>query len=107
MLLIIFIQIFVIFHYLYSSENSLYNLVEVIDTEISKNMIIMVNEKKILNKIKDKENGDSSLRNIFQNPKENNSIEYEIKNHALNSLVSNIDYFTYSDSLQKDKRNYI
>ena len=107
MLLIIFIQIFVIFHYLYISENSLYNLVEVIDTEISKNMIIMVNEKKILNKIKDKENGDSSLRNIFQNPKENNSIEYEIKNHALNSLVSNIDYFTYSDSLQKDKRNYI
>lgn len=106
MLLIIIIQIFVIFHYLYISENSLYNLVEVLNIEISKNIIIKVNEKNILNKLKDNENGDSSLRKIFSNQKENNSIEYEIRYHSLNSLVSNLDYFTYYDSLKKDTRSY-
>ena len=106
MLLIIIIQIFILFLYLYNNENSLYNLVEVLDIEISKNVIILVNEKKNLTELKEKENGDSSLRKIVPNKKDNNSIEFEIRNHALNSLVSNIDYFTYYDSLKKDTRNY-
>jgi hypothetical protein len=107
MLLIIFIQIFIIFHYFYNSENYLYNLIEVLDYQIPKNTIIKINEQYIDNNLKDNENGESSAREIVPYKKENNSIEYEIRNHTLNSLVSNIDYFTYSDSLQKDKRNYI
>ncbi len=106
MLLIIFIQIFIIFHYFYNSENYLYNLIEVLDYQIPKNTIIKINEQYIDNNLKDNENGESSAREIVPYKKENNSIEYEIRNHTLNSLVSNIDYFRYSDSLNKDTRNY-